>query len=98
MENKHELIDNSAEERYEFDLEGDTAVIEYNKQPGCIVLTHTYVPARHEGRGIGKELVGAVLEDVRGKGLQVVPQCSFVAQYIYRHPEWEEIVLKEPVR
>ena len=29
MEKKHELIDNAAEKRYEFDLGGDLAMIEY---------------------------------------------------------------------
>ena len=31
MEKKHELIDNAAEKRYEFDLGGDLAMIEYIK-------------------------------------------------------------------
>ena len=39
MEKKHELIDNAAEKRYEFDLGGDLAMIEYIKAQGFIVLT-----------------------------------------------------------
>ena len=27
--------------------------------------------------------------------LPMIPQCPFVAQYIYRHPEWADVVLKE---
>lgn len=95
MKEKHTLIDNVIEQRYEMDVDGDKAVVEYTKQPGVIVLTHTFVPERLEGQGIGKQLVQAVLEDAKSKGLQVVPQCSFIAQYIYRHPEWEEVVQKE---
>ena len=87
MEKKHELIDNAAEKRYEFDLDGDLAMIEYIKAQGFIVLTHTEVPEKYEGQGIGSELTRAVLEDLR--------QCPFVAQYIYRHPEWADVVLKE---
>ena len=41
---------------------------------------------------IGKELVLAALEDIRSKGLRVVPQCSFVEVYIRRHPEWADLV------
>lgn len=92
---KHTLIDNVVEQRYEFDLDGEKAVVEYAKKPDLIVLIHTYVPAKAEGKGIGSELIRAVLEDVREKGLQVVPQCSFVAHYIFRHPEWEEVLYKE---
>ena len=51
------------------------------------------VPPKYEGRGIGKELVQGVLEDIRRKKLKVVPQCPFVATYIRRHPEWMDLVL-----
>lgn len=95
MEKKHELIDNTAKKRYEFDLGGDLAIIEYIKTQGFIVLTHTEVPVKYEGQGVGSELVRAVLEDLRAKQLPVIPQCPFIAQYIYRHPEWADVVLKE---
>lgn len=98
MEKKHALVHNAAERRYEFDLGDDMALIEYVQGNGVIVLTHTEVPPQYEGQGIGSELVKAVLEDIRKKELQVVPQCPFVAAYIRRHPEWMELVLTEQVR
>lgn len=73
MEKKHELIDNAAEKRYEFDLGGDLAMIEYIKAQGFIVLTHTEVPEKYEGQGIGSELTRAVLEDLRAKKLPMIP-------------------------
>ena len=94
MEKKHTVIDNTAENRYELDLgEGDMALIEYVLGKGLVVLTHTEVPPKYEGQGIGKELVLAALEDIRRKGLLVVPQCPFVGAYIRRHPEWMDLVL-----
>lgn len=95
MKNRHTLVDNIIESRYEIDVESDKIYAEYVKSPGVVTITHVYVPPKHEGKGIGSEIVWAVLDDVRSKGLQVVPQCQFVAQYIYRHPEWEVLVLKE---
>lgn len=95
MKEKYTLVDNANDSRYEFDIEGHKAIVEYIKRPGVMILPHTFVPTRFEGQGIGSELVRAVLEDIRAKGLQVVPQCSFIAQYIYRHPEWEDLVVKE---
>lgn len=93
---KHKLTDNTAMQQYEFDVDGQLAVIEYMKPgKGIIYLTHTFVPETLSGQGIGTELVEAVLQDVKRQGLAAVPQCEFVAQYIVRHPEWEEIVLKE---
>ena len=70
-------------------------IIEYIKTQGFIILTHTEVPEKYEGQGIGAELVHDVLEDLRAKKLQMIPQCPFIAQYIRRHPEWVDVVLKE---
>ena len=67
MEKKHTLVDNAAEKRYELDLGDDIALAEYVLGRGLIVLTHTEVPPKYEGRGIGKELVQGVLEDIRKK-------------------------------
>ena len=73
-------------------LRGHTAYIDYDKDNGTIVLTHTFVPEAYEGRGVGAQLVAAALADIRRQGLKVVPQCSFVAVYIKRHPEWSDMV------
>ena len=62
MERKHTLVDNAAEKRYELDLGDGMALAEYVLGHGLIVLTHTEVPPKYEGRGIGKELVQGVLE------------------------------------
>ena len=94
MEKKHTVVDNTPEKRYELDLgDGDMALLEYVPGKGLIVLTHTEVPPKYEGQGIGKELVQAALEDIRRKELLVVPQCPFVGAYIRRHPEWMDLVL-----
>lgn len=95
MKHRHTLIDNIYEGRYEMALEGENAVMEYSKEPGVVILTHTLVPRSCEGQGIGSEMVAAVLDDIRRKGLRVVPSCPFVAAYIERHPEWDDLVADE---
>lgn len=95
MKEKHTVVNNGIEQRYEMAVGSETAVVEYIKRPGTLILTHTYVPERLEGQGIGREIVLGVLEDARRQGLKVVPQCSFVAQYIVRHPEWEGMVQQQ---
>ena len=45
-----------------------------------------------EGRGCGSRLAAAALEDARREGLDVVPLCPFIARYIERHPEYEQLV------
>lgn len=75
MERKHTLIDNAAEKRYELDLGDGMALAEYVLGHGLIVLTHTEVPPKYEGRGIGKELVQGVLEDIRRKSSRSSPNA-----------------------
>jgi predicted GNAT family acetyltransferase len=88
----HALIDNAEKKQYEFHIEDDLARIEYIKAQGKIFLTHTEVPSKFEGKGVGSALVKQVLDDIRQKGLTLVPLCPFVAAYINRHPEYNALL------
>jgi predicted GNAT family acetyltransferase len=52
------------------------------------------VPEQLSGRGLAKELVKHALDDARRRNLTVVPQCSFVASFIKRNPEYEDLLQK----
>lgn len=88
------LIDNIEKKQYEFHIDGDLARIEYIKAQGKIFLTHTEVPAKFEGKGIGSALVRQVLDDIQQEGLILVPLCPFVAAYLNRHPEYNKLLSK----
>jgi predicted GNAT family acetyltransferase len=88
------LYNNEDEKRYELKIDSDIAMIEYIKARNEIYLTHTEVPKELEGRGFGSKLVLYALEDIKEKGLRLVPLCPFVAAYIKKHPEWRELVMK----
>jgi predicted GNAT family acetyltransferase len=87
-----ELRQNAARGRYEFDVDGATAIAVYRAAPGVLTVTHTEVPAALRGQGIGSRMVRAVLTDVRAQGLKVVARCPFVADYIARHPEFADLL------
>jgi predicted GNAT family acetyltransferase len=57
-----------------------------------ITLTHTEVPPTLRGQGIASRLTRGVLEAARAQGLKVVPRCSFVAAFMGRHPEFNDLV------
>ena len=90
-----DVIDNSEKSRYEGRL-GSHVVgyILYDAQPGSIRLVHTEVDPTHEGRGVGSTLAAAALEDIRRRGLSVVPICPFVRAYIEGHPEYGDLVAR----
>jgi predicted GNAT family acetyltransferase len=53
---------------------------------------HTGVPKSIGGRGVGKALIQAMVEDARQMGYRVVPSCPFVAKLFDRKPEWAKDV------
>jgi uncharacterized protein len=86
------IVDNKAEHRYEL-WRGSTLAghIDYRDEPGAIVLIHTEVDPQFEGHGLGSALVRGALDDIRARGLRLVPVCPFVRTYLERHPEDREL-------
>jgi len=73
-------------------LDGGIAFVSYRRGETAIFLDHAEVPPEFEGRGIGSALVRATLEAVRGEGRKVVARCPFIAAYIRRHPEFQDLL------
>ncbi|WP_158792024.1 GNAT family N-acetyltransferase [Granulicella sp. L60] len=86
------VTDNTTLHRFELIEQGETAFLDYAYAKGQLVLVHAEVPQVLEGHGVGGTLVRSVLTEARTRGLQVVPQCSFVEEYIHRHPEFADLV------
>ena len=86
------VTNNEERKRYEIDLGGAYAYVEYILAKNLIVLSHTEVPPAFEGQGVANKVIRAALEDARDRGLPVNPLCPFVAAFIARHPEYLEIV------
>jgi predicted GNAT family acetyltransferase len=89
--------DNPAELRYEARADGELiGEIRYRSKPGLVVLVHTEVAPSAEGTGVGSLLVEQALDDIRKRGLHVVPLCPFVGAYIRRHPDYADLVETDP--
>jgi predicted GNAT family acetyltransferase len=91
---KGEVHDNAFEGRYEIHLDGRTVgFTTYKTKPNLIALLHTEIDQSLEGRGLGSRLIGSALEDAREHGLEVLPFCPFVNDFIRRHrDEYVELV------
>jgi len=80
--------DNPAESRYEIHDDGQLAgFAAYELSPGHIAFTHTETEPAFAGRGLAKQLVTQALDDVRSRGLAVLPFCPYVQSVIARKPE-----------
>ena len=86
------VVHNAAERRFETTVEGLLSVAEYELAGGVVVFTHTLVPAGLRGRGIAEKLVRAALAWARAGRRRVVPACSYVATFIRRHEEFQDLV------
>jgi predicted GNAT family acetyltransferase len=92
-----EVRDNPEERRYELVDDGQlVGEILYRRDPGRVVLVHTEVSPALEGQGLASRLVAGALDDIRARGLRVVPICPFVRSYLRRHPEYEDLVVTNP--
>ncbi|HVZ63048.1 MAG TPA: GNAT family N-acetyltransferase [Lacunisphaera sp.] len=78
--------------RFETTIEGYRSVCEYELADGAMVFTHTLVPPELRGRGVAETLVRAGLAEARAHGWRVVPQCSYVARFIERHAEFQDLL------
>jgi predicted GNAT family acetyltransferase len=99
MNDEPTIADNPAKHRFELTTNGEVAAFsEYNVLKNALLFTHTEVKPEFEGKGFGGKLVAFALDDVRKRGLNVVPACPFVAGYIRKHPEYLDLVTEESRR
>lgn len=85
--------DHTAAHRYELLLDGElVGELTYRIRDDLVTLIHTEIASDFEGRGLGEQLVAGALDDIRSRGLHIVPLCPFVAAYIRRHPEYDDLV------
>jgi RimJ/RimL family protein N-acetyltransferase/predicted GNAT family acetyltransferase len=57
-----------------------------------VELEHMYVAPRERGHNVGALLVEHAIGIVRSKGGRLAPTCSYVTEYIQRHPEHAELL------
>ena len=89
----NQVLVNSEKSRFELDVNGTLAVIEFEKiEPNILDLIHTLVPEELGGKGVGSKLVSGALQYCKDNNLLIIPSCSFVKSYIDKHPEWKELV------
>ena len=80
-------------ERYEVRVDDQVAgFTKYVVKNGRHVFVHTEIDPTYEGQGLGSVLAQGALDDMRRLGARVVPLCPFIAGWIERHPEYDDLV------
>ena len=80
-------------DRYVIELDGVLAAYTVDHiRGGRHFFVHTETISGFEGRGVARTLVKAALDDVREKGQKIVPLCPYVAGFLKKNPEYNDIV------
>lgn len=87
------ISDNEDQTRFELRLDGELAgFLLYRRHPAVITLVHTEIFPSFEGRGLASQLIGSALDTARERGLEVLPVCPFVQDFIRKHPDYLDLV------
>lgn len=86
------ITHNTAEQRFETQIDGHTAFLSYQVNGDVLDMDHTIVPAELGGRGIGGQLATAALTFAREHHKKVIPSCSFVAHFIGKNPQFADLI------
>lgn len=57
-----------------------------------MIIDHTEVDPSLKGKGIGKQLLAALVEYVRQEGIKVIPLCPFANATFMKTREWQDVL------
>jgi hypothetical protein len=85
--------DHDGEGRYQLLVDGAPAgELEYRQHEGRRVFTHTGVRDEFEGQGLAAKLAVRALDDARADDVAIVPLCPYVAGYLEKHEDYQDLV------
>ncbi len=75
------------------EVDGRELLIRYDWSDARIMrVNYVGVPSELGGRGLGTDLVAALVEKARQEDFKLKPVCSFAAAQLNRHPEWHDVL------
>ena len=67
-------------------------IIYLQSSENLMVIEHTEVDPTLKGKGIGKKLLGKLVNFVRQNQIKVIPLCPFAKATFERTPEWQDVL------
>ena len=89
---KYIVTINEPEERFEVELNGDMAYIDYRWYNKKLILLYVFVPIEHRGKGVSNVLIQYALEYAMSKEVKINIYCPYIAKYVRMHPEYANLV------
>jgi uncharacterized protein len=82
---------NAGLNRFELEVDGFTATAVFRIEDGSMNFTSTQCPPSLRNKGIATRLIQGALEIARDEKYKVIATCSFVANFLSRHPEFSDL-------
>ena len=87
------VADNPDRNRFEIHVGNALAgFTEYRPRGDRYSFVHTEIGDEFGGRGLASRLIKDTLDDMRARGMSVLPYCPFVKRYIQRHADYQDLV------
>jgi len=80
--------------RFEIEQNGEVAYLEYSLSGNVLELVHTEVPEKLRHMSLASSLAETALQWAREHNLTVDVICPTVRQYIAKHPEYSDLVMR----
>jgi uncharacterized protein len=80
--------------RFELERDGQVAYLEYSMTEKVLGLIHTEVPDALRGLGLATSLAETALQYARENNLKVDVICPSVLDYLAKHPEYSDLLLR----
>ena len=86
------VIHNSAQNRFEMEVEGQTCLADYRPAPGVWAIFHVETPPELRGRGLATQLAQGIVQLAREENQKIEPICPFMVAYFKRHPHERDVL------
>jgi predicted GNAT family acetyltransferase len=87
------VADHPDRKRFEIHVGDELAgFTEYRPRGDRYAFVHTEIGDEFGGRGLASQLVKAALDEMRARGIAVLPYCPYVKRYIQRHADYQDLV------
>ncbi len=87
MRNDLIVRDNKEANRFEIEVDGLVAHLDYQRNDNELTILHTEVPPALRRQGLGMRLAKTAIEAARAEGLRLKIVCPFVREYRRRNPD-----------
>lgn len=85
-----------APERSRYEVSADGTVVGFSAyhliEEGVLALPHVEVEPAFEGKGVASVLMRESLDDIRKRGLKIVPICPFAQAFMERNPTYGDLL------